>query len=308
MKKIILFLLLLISINASAQKIHFTDTSNVWKQVFCLYNDWYPPLISFDTYHYVRDTMIHSVNYKIFNFDNYCSPNGHGAGSFIREDTIMKKIFIRDVAHDSDIVLIDYNIVVGDTFKIYNPYSNNFKYYPVTSIDSTLIGGTWYKVWHFPPFLDSRGNMNLNSDIIEGMGCVQHPTYLQWDGGVEPPGVSVYCFSNRGNTPVISPAVSSLDNTTSCITTPHLAQNTIAKTQKISISPNPTYNEITINAGEIIKEAILTSISGSVVLHIKPNSKQITLSIAPLPAGLYFAEVRYGDDGQGRYVGKVVKE
>ena len=122
------------------------------------------------------------------------------------------------------------------------------------------------------------------------------------------------CFSNNGIYPNIHVPIfwewgssfDSFNNSIGCIILD--VPTTKSPKQQISISPNPTYDEMTLTADEIITEATLTNISGSIVLHVKPDSKQTTLSIAQLPVGLYFFNVRYGDQGQGRYVGKVLKE
>jgi hypothetical protein len=293
MKKIFLIVFTVFtSFIASAQKIHFTDTSNVWYQFFDQYNDGNPPIFTYTTYHFVNDTIIHSIDYKIFSF---------GA---VREDTLSKKVYLRDVLGDSDVLLMDYNLGIGDTFTTnYDTLFHIYYKYVVTSIDSTLINGVWHKHWHFPAVHNPQGT-SWESDIIEGIGCIQHPTYMIWHGiGVEPIDPRVYCFSNKSMTPPVSPRVGWLDNSTSCTTYPHLNTNDLrSKKSKVTIYPNPTTTSLTITSPSPITTLSITNLLGQVVFTHHYNTDQVHIDVADLPKGLYF--VRVND----REVRKFLKE
>jgi len=122
MKKILLILFFpLFTANLFGQKIHFSDTTNDWKIVFTF--DATPEYTFHDDY-YLNDTIIHATTYRNFS----------GIGC-VREDTVLNKVFIFDTSIDSEKVLMDYNLMIGDTFR-YNSFTH-----VVDGIDSTLING-----------------------------------------------------------------------------------------------------------------------------------------------------------------------
>src|SRR5205823_3123670 len=87
--------LICLAINCSGQKIHFTDTSNVWWELKYQYDDWRPAIKSYSSFSYAKDTTIDSTRYKCFGF------------GIVREDTVLKKVYLRDVSGDSEVLLMD---------------------------------------------------------------------------------------------------------------------------------------------------------------------------------------------------------
>jgi hypothetical protein len=78
--------------------------------------------------------------------------------------------------------------------------------------------------------------------------------------------------------------------------------NNITPIQGINIYPNPAYNTITITAGTQIKSVAVINLLGQTVYSQTYNSEQVQVSVANLPAGVYFVKVNEG------YVQKIVKE
>jgi hypothetical protein len=223
MKTLCTILISCISISVFAQKIHFTDTTNDWKIVFVFVGDPTPEYSFYEDF-YLKDTIINTKIYRDFS----------GIG-FVREDTILKKVFIIDNTTDSENVLMDYNLVVGDTFR-YNSFLSG-----VAGIDSTLINGIWYKVWYFDPIGEG-----WQYQIVEGIGCVQSPIYIT-DPRSPESYIDVYCFSNKGITPTLSPQVAFLDNITSCDYRTNLLTKEIKNNSALMhIFPNPANDELTI--------------------------------------------------------------
>ena len=292
MKKIVLIVFTVFTSSvASAQKIHFTDTSNHWSVFRDTYNDG-NPLFFYSGYDYMHDTTINSIEYKIFSF------------GVIREDSLLKKVYIRASSGDSDIVLMDYNLHVGDTFTAqYDTFHHFYYNHIVSSIDSTLINGVWHKVWHFPSIPTFGGSGKPSFDIIEGVGCIRHPIFVLFPGGVEPDDYHMYCFSNQGITPHLSPAVGDFDNANSCITYPHLSTNELKHEQtKTFIYPNPATTSLTITSPTPITTLSITNLLGQVVFTHHYNTDQVHIDIADLPKGLYFVKVN------DREVRKFLKE
>ena len=291
-KPLLVFFCYCVSLMASGQKIHFTDTSNKWME-FNVNTGGGAPVFSYYTYSFIQDTLMDGFQYKWFSIEtDYCSP----CGSFIREDTVLKKVYIKEQYHDgsldTDVVLMDYNLNVGDTFTIVF-YFSDVKRYKVTGIDSTQINAIWHRVWHF-----SRDMGSMYSpwcDVIEGIGCIQHPAYMLRGIGV--PGEyqdNMYCFSNNGTTPVVSPAVSFFDNTTSCAYYPTLGTLSVNNTpvkNSVKISPNPTYGELTIRSSDPIHQVSITNLLGITVCDGVYDKPEVQINISDLPAGIYFARI-----------------
>jgi len=279
MKKVLLLIFILtiwFSQAASAQKIHFTDTSNHWNELVPVWNDLQPPLLYYYTYSFRRDSTIDSNNYRIFDF------------GFVREDTILRKVYIRDLIVDSDRILMDYNLNAGDTF--ITPY----KKFPVLRIDSTLINTVWHKVWYFQ--WDRHGFYAYSDTVIviEGIGCIQHPTFMITDfrSCVECLEPSMYCFSNKGITPPLSSTVSFFNNTSSCAYYPHLLANDLNQEHNnFEISPNPTTSSLTIISQTKITNITIVNLIGQTIYTHNYNTEKIQVNVADLPVGVYFIRI-----------------
>ena len=69
MKKFLLAVLCIwVSMTASAQKIHFTDTSNVWYQFSDAYNDGNPTIPDYGIHKFVSYVTVDSIEYMKFDF------------------------------------------------------------------------------------------------------------------------------------------------------------------------------------------------------------------------------------------------
>lgn len=269
------FVALLFCTALSAQKIHFTDTSNKWKHVAPTWNDFKPANLFYSTYSYVKDSIIGSLNYKHFTF------------GVVREDTASGIVYIRDFDGDSDIVLLDYNLNLGDTF-----FSNYHKY-PVVRKDSTLINSTWHKTWFFDPDLGGFWGSDTIL-VIEGIGCLQHPTFMMNDYSscVECLYPYMYCFSNNSTTPPVVPSVNFFNNTTSCYKYAHLQVDELNRPpNNIFVYPNPTSEYLTVSSVYNISNMTIVDVMGRPVYTFDCNSKEKTIDIARLPSNIYFLKV-----------------
>ena len=288
MKKLLIILLgIWFCSTAYAQKIHFSDTTNVWKEVQPFFNDYNPWIFNYSTYSFISDSSIDFVEYRNFSF------------GLVREDTILKKVYIRDIIGDSDIILMDYNLNVGDTFT--TAYNN----FVVLGVDSTLINSVWYKVWCFPPIVGGI----FNSDtlyIIEGIGCIQDPTYMLRDFSlcVECCQPFMYCFSNNSLTSPLSPPISFFDNSTSCSTFSTLYTNKLQISQgEISINPNPATTKLIIGSSYLpITRVVITNLLGQTVFSERCGSNEVDVDISSFPPGIYIVRINNSE------VRKFVKE
>jgi len=292
MKQILLVLLSIgFSLSLSAQKIHFMDTSNVWKELQPEYNAPLPWLFRYYTYSFIGDSTVDSVEYRHFGF------------GFVREDTILNKVYVRDLTGDSDILLMDYNLTLGDTF------TTAYYQFAVIRIDSTLINAVWHKVWYFPPIpAGIYGGDPIC--VIEGIGCIQSPVYLigNYNRCVECSAPLMYCFSSNGITPPLSPPVSFLDNDTSCSKFANLDINQLQSPHgKINIYPNPATTSFTIQLNTLSQggaegQITITNLLGQTVYTQSYNSPQVNVDVSTLPQGMYLVKIN------GTEVRKFVKQ
>ena len=257
---------------ATAQKIYFTDTSNRWDICFVNAGDPSHPEAYYSTCSYTGDTVIGLHRYNIMQ-TSYSSP--YTSAFFVREDTLANKVYYINSAGDSEQVLMDYNLVRGDTFIL-----NSIPRW-VTGVDSTQIRGFFYKVWHF-------SLSGLNYDIIEGIGHSWLPALISapyFSEGAP----FVYCFSNQGSNPTLSPRVDYLDNATSCREFTHLSVSQPTNTlNKIKVFPNPANEIFTISIsdhGPLL--AALVNMVGQTITSIQVNKGATEVNTSAVPAGVY---------------------
>lgn len=71
---------------------------------------------------------------------------------------------------------------------------------------------------------------------------------------------------------------------------PIAINETNVKTQ-ISLSPNPTINQFTVQSQEIINKCVIYSANGAVINSLYFNSNNFNYNTADLPQGLYFIKL-----------------
>jgi hypothetical protein len=288
MKNALLFALLLtLGFPSFGQKIHFTDTTNVWHGY--IWDDWDIPYYSSPfTENYIGDTIIHGTAYKTL--------NSFMLGvSYIREDTVSKKVYaIRPIAgtDTAEKLLYDYKLNVGDTFKTSSPF------FYVTAIDSVIINSIWHKTWHFHS--DFR-----DYDVIEGIGstiCTCLPLNTAIIGGEA--AINLTCFNNDGTTPPLSKKIGPyFDNTTSCsvVLVPLSVNKTINKNELSSIFPNPIDETskitlpYTISSGEI---SVSNDIGQTIINTSFQNKEELLIGDKIQTPGIYFYRVMDNQRGQ----------
>ncbi|MFI5196276.1 MAG: T9SS type A sorting domain-containing protein [Chitinophagales bacterium] len=300
-RSFLITLFTVLSISSFGQKIRFTDSTNTWN----VFQDGYNGNSSHYLY-YTNDTTVNSLSYRKLN--EYAGTSIPGSAfigcmpCLIREDTIIKKVFIKKTHNydSTELVLIDYNLIVGDTLK-----GNNTSMFKVTSIDSTSINSHWYKVWHFN--LDNNYPSSGNKyTIIEGIGCLSAPWFPVDTAATFENQFILTCFSNNGMTPVVSPVVNTFfNNTTSCtIAVDQLSQ----KIQNTTLFPNPI-NETskiiipyTISSGTF---TIINDIGQTVINTAFQNKEEVLIGDKIKVPGIYYYRVTDTKSGKvfsGKFV------
>lgn len=300
MKKLLHVILLLIcTYTVNAQKIHFTDTSNKWTV-------WYryqATGLQTNIYSYTGDTTINGLQYRVSQF------------GLVREDTASHKVYIKNCRNNTgiqfsdtnELVLYDYNLVVGDTVRyIYGKPNDSFVSY-VKTVDSVKINNTWHRTWLMEPLVFSQ-----HYTVIEGVGSTAGP-WIPVHPAIFEDGWTLKCFYNNGIHPTVVPAVAvfgapaAFDNDQSCA----LAIQDIDKWNKnVKLVPNPANSRSRILLPNEIMQGRLTivnTIGQTVYAHFIKNETEIYIGDKLNAAGIYFYTVTDELTGH-RYAGKFVYE
>jgi Secretion system C-terminal sorting domain len=286
---------------ASAQRIRFSDSANVWQTLVNV--EITPPIIvSTRTYAYSGSELINGKKYLNL------------AGNLIYEDTTAGIVYIRyqndtSCALDTvDQILYNYNWEVGDTVT-YEQCGSPQCISWVTSVTKISIGVDSYKVWGFTGHFASA-IFGFGYNVIEGIGCVQEFYYPVCPYNVGLHSCQLICFHSDVPTSALSsPVVSwglagnvSFDNATSC----HDTFLSVAQTVPLPeyrVYPNPADEMLTITAPDIISTLSVTDPLGRSWYtsdHIGRNST--TIRTDALVPGIYYLIVN------GQYATRFLKK
>ncbi len=248
--------------------------SNSWS----VYNSSYT--WNYFEYHYYRtkgDTIIKSINYKNLFFD------GYGSG-FLREDTLAKKIYYLKDTGAAEMLLYDFTLQVGDTFKFVND-ANFFVHLTVTKIDSStgrrvfIMKSNWNG--HFGSFPDS-------SVWIEGVGS--NLSLLLNNLFYDPDMNIVLTCAFKDTVQTYS------DASYPCYSTTVGVEHGIRPNPNITLSPNPSYGNYSLNISEnFTGEVLIYDMLGKVKYQaniLDKNKLYINLNAS---AGIYFLKVNSAD-------------
>jgi hypothetical protein len=162
MKKIILFVTLLISFNAKSQTsvYHpFPDSAANWNIVshrpcglgFDMWEYNYSIVISGDTL--INGNTYHKLDIPVQVIETHGACNSNGTlvspgyyAGCIRQDTSIKKVFFVPPSDSVEWLLYDFNMAVGDSVKGYTG-TFAFPVEVVQNIDSVLVGNSYRKRW-----------------------------------------------------------------------------------------------------------------------------------------------------------------
>lgn len=285
MKNFLIFIFSLLTILSKAQTTiyhPFPDSSAVWNNYFywsnsdglTLENDYYSIIIS-------GDTIINNQSYhKLFipYVRNYLHGSSQtilsGYKGCIRQDKVKKLVFIVPPTKNTEEILYDFSLHVGDTLKSFIDPVSGFSNI-VISTDSIIIGGSFRKVWLIDENYDIR--------IIEGMGS----TYglLQRTPGHSNDVLNSFttCFQQNGQSLyTLSPFDCNL------ITTQILYDKL---SNQIKVYPNPSFGNITVEFDNIDCYNIqLIDLLGNCILNnYVVNQKKINL--ADIRQGIFILRI-----------------
>lgn len=308
MRKFLFILTLLLAAKqiALAQKVRFTNLTNHWA-ITRTYFDGNNTTYSRANYQYTDSVLLNGYVYHTL-----VSQQRHDS-LLIREDTVAGKVYAISARSyyggttNNEIVLYDYNLVVGDTFSVatvFGNQNNEFKWV-VDSVITTSINGTNHKVFYFDGIPGSSSHL-LSFVTIEGIGATLNPVFPIYGTFFEEYNY-LACFSTNQTTPPVNPQIDWFNNTTSCTLS---VPDVLTKEHKVSVAPQPAQDMVTFNLPETFTEGeiIISDLLGRTVYSRRFNNSatlQVTNTAQFKGIGVYvIVDKKTGK----KYTGKVVFE
>ncbi len=273
MKRLLLITFLFIAQFAKGQSTiyhAFPDSNAIWNfnfGMYCFFNgtadDYYSITISGDTlinsqtYHKLTTPYIQS-----YSTGNCAGAVATGYKGAIRQDTTNRKVFFIPPSNNTEELLYDFTMQVGDTV---SGYTETQAMPPdiVQSVDSVLVGNTYRKRWNI--------NTCYGITFIEGIGStfglIERSPGCIADAG----GYIITCFQQNGS--IFYP-----DTITGCQLINSV--NPIdKKSTQINIFPNPSKGDFTIDFNRAtIKEIQLTDLLGNIIFR-KQTENQTKINL-----------------------------
>lgn len=278
MKKIIVIILfsILTTMTFSQNYYPLIEENRTWNVISVIITGPYPGDTSFSTltYKFIGDTIIDSTTYLKLYRSSEENPINWTLDCFMRENE--KKVWLKDISQDNEILMYDFSLNVGDSILDYS----GLTYLIIDSTGFETIGQ------------DERIKYYLSS--IE-MPDYYHETWIDGIGsskGICFGGSVLFvggwtwylCMSENGELIFMNP------NYESCYLITEVSEN---NEPMIQVYPNPTKSLIILeNIDNIEIESItLTNLKGQLIKQF--NSKKTKLDISEISPGLYFLGIEY---------------
>jgi hypothetical protein len=208
---------------------------------------------------------------------------------------INKKIYKLNFCDSTYSLLYDFGANVNDTMVIYPDicYNSDSIVIKIDSINTININGNLLDHFYFSQLYSNTWNFGNNyRNIIEGIG---NTTWFYPDlSFVDPQAGPLRCYEDT----IVGYYNSGLY--ASCDTTYTVGINENEIKYGLTILPNPSINNIKINAQKEITKVELFDMKGSFIL----STKQQLVNIADLKRGVYFVKVYFDDNVITRKIAK----
>lgn len=203
-----------------------------------------------------------------------CNGIGSGYRGAIRQDSLLRKVFIVAPSDTLEQLLFDFTMQVGDTIKGF--LSSAFSPEIVQSVDSVLIGSNYRTRWNI--------NQCYNVSLIEGVGSTYGLMVPSFGCILDGPDYSISCF--RQNDITLYP-----DANSDCQLIDHIYS--INDQNKIRVFPNPSVGYFNIESNNV-KEVYLFDAFGKIVspvLFAGDTNIKVTLH----QEGIFFLKLLFND-------------
>lgn len=186
------------------------------------------------SYTTMGDTVINAQSYRVISDSAGFNP------FFLREDTTQGKVWSYESDLNSEHLLIDLTLSVGDSFPIFNDMTNQTEYYSVDTV--------FYVNGRKHVSLNNFGNLcsHISHPVIftEGVGT---STGLSYHNGYYKAQI-ILCYTKNDTVSrfyddnYIYPGYFYIDSCDYCVSSVHQLSNTVA----YKIYPNPATNHLTV--------------------------------------------------------------
>lgn len=303
----------LFTINLSAQKISFTDTTNEWYHLSGKKNgsNGHNTFHSTTKYYYEGDTILAGNKYQkmwLYNFSSVPPRNN----IFIRSDSVNKIVYSYNYHENTEDTLYNYNLSVSDTVRsrseVFCYVSGDTSYikHVVTYIDSILLNNVYHKRFYFA-LVDNSQNYYCgayNYTVVEGIGANTgiltplYPRNLDYSSNTVKNGI--ICFKNNGNVPISDSIKFNCKDTVLSIPE---AKNL----NTLKIHPQPAHSYVNIELPDDIESGklIIYNYTGSVMHQTDIRAQQLHLDISMLSQGVYLYRI-VTDDATKQLYGKIL--
>ncbi len=304
-----LFFLMLLSFVSFSQNyqgyVPFPTSDNYWVETYDIEGNLPDTSICLTKqYYFEKDTTINGLQYhkmkmrkaNRFGFSG-CGPFATAAFTtstfgYLRNDSINKKVWLRFPSSNTDSLLYDFDLEIGDTLKSSYLMSSS-SILIVDSIDTVLINNRYRKKFYLQ---DVAVNGFIIDSIIEGIGSGSG--FAQTIGCGSPLFGSQCALDCVGdNVGAYFPTASAV----SCQIPTSLNENGF-KNINVQVFPNPTKGDLNIKGDVIIKGITVYNHQGQIVQTINPSIKNWEL---PNVNGLYY--IRLEDEKGNFYTKKIIK-
>ena len=290
MKKFYILLVAIFTINvANAQQyIPFPESNAVWNQKF-QYGEFPYDTSYYFQYGFNGDTLINSLLYhKVYRLNDTTLNSNATYQGCLREDTLKKVFYIGKgfwpfEVYNQEIQLYDFSKTVGDTIN-YGIYGKK----QIISVDSILINNNYRKRFHvlWDYFIEGIGSVE---SLLSPITAIPNKVYTSWN---------LVCFKQNDNIIYLNPIYNSCFPSLSNI-------NEITNNNNISIYPNPTKDNLTIETNTNTEQRLeIINLIGQTVYTIYIN-KKATVNTSAFAKGVYILKL---SSDKETLVRKIVKE
>lgn len=252
----------------------FGDSSTTWDVVLHGFCD----AVCSQTITVTGDTTINSDTYKVIS----------GLPGFVREDTVLGKAWFYDTYYDTEFLVMDLGLSLGDSFMIYN-YFNEVELF---SVDSVYYVSNKKHI-RLTAWTDIC-SLTEKITFIEGSGTTASFAYQR---GLNGNSVSSSMLCHHKNGVKVSGNILFNDICYECSV--GIGENDETAVD-VSIFPNPTYDNLTIKVKGLIwgnLNLTIYDLVGNVIHSQSLTGSMTTINVSDLSTGIYFAVVGSGNSG-----------
>jgi hypothetical protein len=266
-----------------------------------LYGTFFPPYNVYRTEFvaYEKDTTICNLLYSKINLKDH----SNSATAFIRREG--RKVYYHPtdaVCGDDDNLLYNFDLKKGDLELITHPADGKMYVYDLIKVENISSFGKMRQKYTFD-VSDFNTNKKVSQDIwLEGVGSLVHPFHTFFKPAIDGNWFELLCSNSFNQQQYMNTKYNS------CYITNIATNDALSQNIQVSLSPNPFYNDLTINIIEESSELFYMELYNSMGQKILQQNiaTQTTLDIAFLPQGTYFIKIK-SKNGLKNVVKRVVK-